>query len=207
MFARGDVPFLVAHLVRVVALCYQVGITGKYGTRYGASLRKRLRKMEVTQHAKFNCAFCGKDSVKRQATGIWNCGSCRKQVAGGAYTLAYVDAAALCTILCHVVVLSLLVVVLPWAERAAGLPWHKWQLLRTRLLTLLRCFLCLQHPRRRHRALQHLAPAQGPRGRLSNSCATYVQSTKFSRPCSVPSRSAAVAGHRLRVTSAATRCG
>mmetsp|Transcript_761 Transcript_761/g.1121 ORF Transcript_761/g.1121 Transcript_761/m.1121 type:complete len:94 (+) Transcript_761:54-335(+) len=66
----------------------KVGITGKYGTRYGASLRKRLRKMEVTQHAKFNCAFCGKDSVKRQATGIWNCGSCRKQVAGGAYTLA-----------------------------------------------------------------------------------------------------------------------
>ena len=146
MFARGDVPFLVAHLVRVVALCYQVGITGKYGTRYGASLRKRLRKMEVTQHAKFNCAFCGKDSVKRQATGIWNCGSCRKQVAGGAYTLAYVDAAALCTILCHVVVLSLLVVVLPWAELAAGLPWHKWQLLRTRLLTLLRCFVSAAPP-------------------------------------------------------------
>lgn len=30
----------------------KVGITGKYGTRYGASLRKLVRKIEVTQHAK-----------------------------------------------------------------------------------------------------------------------------------------------------------
>ncbi len=30
----------------------QVGISGKYGTRYGASLRKLVRKLEVTQHAK-----------------------------------------------------------------------------------------------------------------------------------------------------------
>ena len=73
----------------------QVGITGKYGTRYGASLRKRLRKMEVTQHAKYNCAFCGKDTVKRASTGVWNCRSCRKQIAGGAYVLAYVARTAL----------------------------------------------------------------------------------------------------------------
>lgn len=73
----------------------QVGITGKYGTRYGASLRKRLRKMEVTQHAKYNCAFCGKDTVKRASTGVWNCRSCRKQIAGGAYVLAYVARVAL----------------------------------------------------------------------------------------------------------------
>lgn len=30
----------------------KVGITGKYGTRYGASLRKLVRKIEVTQHSK-----------------------------------------------------------------------------------------------------------------------------------------------------------
>merc|ERR1711879_238764 len=29
----------------------KVGITGKYGTRYGASLRKQVKKMEITQHA------------------------------------------------------------------------------------------------------------------------------------------------------------
>jgi large subunit ribosomal protein L37Ae len=38
----------------------KVGITGKYGTRYGASVRKQIKKMEVSQHARFTCVFCGK---------------------------------------------------------------------------------------------------------------------------------------------------
>jgi ribosomal protein L37AE/L43A len=33
---------------------------GKYGTRYGASLRKQIKKMEVSQHSKYFCQFCGK---------------------------------------------------------------------------------------------------------------------------------------------------
>jgi len=44
--------------------------------------------MEITQHAKYTCTFCGKDSVKRQAVGIWKCRACRKTVAGGAWTVA-----------------------------------------------------------------------------------------------------------------------
>ena len=40
----------------------KVGITGKYGTRYGASLRKDIKKMEVSQHSKYTCSFCGKVS-------------------------------------------------------------------------------------------------------------------------------------------------
>ena len=43
--------------------------------------------MEVTQHAKYTCSFCGKNSVKRVATGIWNCARCKKTMAGGAYVL------------------------------------------------------------------------------------------------------------------------
>nr|GMD79741.1 60S ribosomal protein L37a-1 [Ipomoea batatas] len=31
-------------------------------TRYGASLRKQIKKMEVSQHSKYFCEFCGKDS-------------------------------------------------------------------------------------------------------------------------------------------------
>ncbi|VDO78811.1 unnamed protein product [Soboliphyme baturini] len=38
----------------------KVGIVGKYGTRYGASLRKTIKKMEITQHSKYTCTFCGK---------------------------------------------------------------------------------------------------------------------------------------------------
>jgi ribosomal protein eL43 len=43
----------------------KVGITGKYGTRYGASLRKTVKKMEISQHSKYTCTFCGKDKMKR----------------------------------------------------------------------------------------------------------------------------------------------
>jgi large subunit ribosomal protein L37Ae len=65
----------------------KVGIVGKYGTRYGASLRKQVKKIEVSQHSKYFCNFCGKYAVKRAAVGIWSCKACRKTQAGGAYTL------------------------------------------------------------------------------------------------------------------------
>lgn len=73
----------------------QVGVVGKYGTRYGASLRKVVKKIEVTQHATYTCSFCGKDSVKREAVGIWNCRACRKTVAGGAFSLRFVGGRSL----------------------------------------------------------------------------------------------------------------
>jgi ribosomal protein eL43 len=58
--------------------------------RYGASLRKQVKKMEITQHARYVCTFCGKTTVKRHSVGIWNCRACHKTVAGGAYTVSYV---------------------------------------------------------------------------------------------------------------------
>ncbi|KAI5862306.1 ribosomal protein L37ae [Durotheca rogersii] len=73
----------------------KVGIAGKYGTRYGASLRKQVKKMEITQHARYTCTFCGKVSVKRHSVGIWDCKSCGKTVAGGAYTVSTAAAAAM----------------------------------------------------------------------------------------------------------------
>ncbi|CAA7024830.1 unnamed protein product [Microthlaspi erraticum] len=65
----------------------KAGIVGKYGTRYGASLRKQIKKMEVSQHSKYFCEFCGKYAVKRKAVGIWGCKNCGKVKAGGAYTM------------------------------------------------------------------------------------------------------------------------
>mmetsp|Transcript_28839 Transcript_28839/g.44314 ORF Transcript_28839/g.44314 Transcript_28839/m.44314 type:complete len:95 (+) Transcript_28839:84-368(+) len=70
----------------------KVGITGKYGTRYGATLRKLMRKIEVSQHATYRCNFCGKDNVKRTCVGIWKCKSCQKVMAGGAYSLSTASA-------------------------------------------------------------------------------------------------------------------
>lgn len=55
-------------LIEMFLFCFQakrtkkVGIVGKYGTRYGASLRKMVKKIEITQHSKYTCSFCGKVS-------------------------------------------------------------------------------------------------------------------------------------------------
>ena len=76
-----------ADLRAFLPLLFLAGIVGKYGTRYGASLRKVVKKQEVSQHSKFFCDFCGKYAVKRQAVGIWKCAGCKKTKAGGAYTL------------------------------------------------------------------------------------------------------------------------
>src|ERR1700728_3865151 len=56
--------------------------------RYGASLRKQVKKMEITQHARYICTFCGKNTVKRHSVGIWNCKACKKTVAGGAWPVS-----------------------------------------------------------------------------------------------------------------------
>ena len=66
----------------------KVGICGKYGCRYGASLRKVVKKFEITQRAKYVSPFSGKDSVRRVAVGIWKCKSTNKKIAGGAYQLS-----------------------------------------------------------------------------------------------------------------------
>eukprot|EP00350_Pseudokeronopsis_sp_OXSARD2_P003568 CAMPEP_0170546548 /NCGR_PEP_ID=MMETSP0211-20121228/4908_1 /TAXON_ID=311385 /ORGANISM="Pseudokeronopsis sp., Strain OXSARD2" /LENGTH=69 /DNA_ID=CAMNT_0010851073 /DNA_START=24 /DNA_END=230 /DNA_ORIENTATION=+ len=63
----------------------KVGIVGRYGTRFGASNRKALKKFLITQSAKYQCSFCGKDSIKRTAVGIWRCKGCKKIIAGGAW--------------------------------------------------------------------------------------------------------------------------
>ncbi|CDR96039.1 ribosomal protein RPL37A [Babesia ovata] len=65
----------------------KVGVTGKYGVRYGASLRKQARKILLLQHTAYNCPFCGKDATRWKAVGIWECKRCKRRVAGGAWSL------------------------------------------------------------------------------------------------------------------------
>ena len=66
----------------------KVGICGKYGTRYGASIRKVVKKFEITQRAKYVSPFTGKDCVKRTHCGIWKCKQSGRKIAGGAYSLS-----------------------------------------------------------------------------------------------------------------------
>merc|ERR1712166_1377854 len=58
------------------------------------SLRKSVKKLEISQHSKYTCGFCGKDATKRLCVGIWKCTACKKSTAGGAYTLTTPTAVA-----------------------------------------------------------------------------------------------------------------
>jgi large subunit ribosomal protein L37Ae len=70
----------------------KVGITGKYGTRYGQKLRKQVKAIEILQRTKYTCPFCGKNSIKRSAVGIWKCKGCRRNIAGGAWEFSTIAA-------------------------------------------------------------------------------------------------------------------
>lgn len=62
------------------------GSAGRFGPRYGNTLRKKVSEIEAHSRAKHSCPFCGKaNKVKRQAYGIWACSSCEKVFVGKAY--------------------------------------------------------------------------------------------------------------------------
>ena len=62
------------------------GSAGRYGTRYGNILRKRVNEVEKGSRARHKCPYCGKDKkVKRESYGIWKCSSCERVFAGKAF--------------------------------------------------------------------------------------------------------------------------
>ena len=65
----------------------KVGIVGKWGTKFGATLRKIVKKFEITKKAKYLSPFSGKECVRREAVGIWKCKQTGRKIAGGAWTL------------------------------------------------------------------------------------------------------------------------
>ena len=64
----------------------KVGAAGRFGSRYGSKIRKRVAAVEKKQRKKQVCPFC-KHTAKRLAKGLWKCGSCDKKFSGGAYYL------------------------------------------------------------------------------------------------------------------------
>ena len=60
--------------------------TGRFGVRYGQSVRRKLRPIEKKQRQKQKCIFC-QGQAKRVSKGIWQCKRCGKKFAGHAYYL------------------------------------------------------------------------------------------------------------------------
>lgn len=65
----------------------KAGITGKYGARYGAVVRKRAKAlMEGMKSKDVRCPRCAtKGKLERLSTGIWHCKKCEAKFTGGAY--------------------------------------------------------------------------------------------------------------------------
>ncbi|MHA1311142.1 MAG: 50S ribosomal protein L37Ae [Candidatus Helarchaeota archaeon] len=65
----------------------KVLMTGRFGTRYGATLRKRVKTIELKSRSKFRCPICRVKAVKRKSSGIWECQKCGHVMTGGAWVL------------------------------------------------------------------------------------------------------------------------
>ncbi len=62
------------------------GSAGRFGARYGVTIRKRVARIEAEMKARYSCKRCGSRSVKRVSVGIWRCRKCGFTFAGGAYS-------------------------------------------------------------------------------------------------------------------------
>jgi len=63
----------------------KVKSAGRFKSRYGVGIRKRVIKVESKQRQDFECPECGFKRMKRESTGVFKCAKCGLKAAGGAY--------------------------------------------------------------------------------------------------------------------------
>ncbi|OLS24458.1 MAG: 50S ribosomal protein L37Ae [Candidatus Heimdallarchaeota archaeon LC_2] len=64
----------------------KVKSSGRYGVRYGARLRKRIREIDSTAKVAHRCPRCRIFAVRKVSVGIWHCRKCSYEFTGGAWT-------------------------------------------------------------------------------------------------------------------------
>ena len=65
----------------------KVGITGKFGPRYGVTVRKKIKEASKPRQAPQKCPECQYMAVKRESSGIWLCRHCGLKFAASAYSI------------------------------------------------------------------------------------------------------------------------
>ncbi len=63
----------------------KVKSVGRFGTRYGVRIRRRIREIEARQKVWHECPSCAAPRVKRVSTSVWECRKCGHKFAGGGY--------------------------------------------------------------------------------------------------------------------------
>ncbi|MBT3404763.1 50S ribosomal protein L37ae [archaeon] len=60
---------------------------GRFGARYGSTLKAKLTNVEEKQRKRQTCPICQKAGAKRLSNGIWQCSKCNKKFASNTYHL------------------------------------------------------------------------------------------------------------------------
>ena len=71
----------------------KAGATGRFGARYGVSVRRNAGMAMKKKNASYTCPVCQYRKVTRKSVGIWSCSKCGHTFAGGAwepYTLSLI---------------------------------------------------------------------------------------------------------------------
>ncbi len=67
----------------------KIGITGRFGVRYGLRTRRLVKKIEDTQKIKHICPSCrSAGKVKRLSLGVWQCRKCEFKFTNRAYEVS-----------------------------------------------------------------------------------------------------------------------
>lgn len=64
----------------------KLGRVARFKARYGKRIKDMVKKVEDEEFRLHTCPSCGFESVKRKASGIFECRKCGIAFAGGAYT-------------------------------------------------------------------------------------------------------------------------
>mgnify|MGYP001611283122 FL=1 len=64
----------------------KVKAAGRFGSRYGIRVRRKIAQIESIQRQKQKCIFCN-GVAKRLSKGIWQCKKCNKKFASHLYYL------------------------------------------------------------------------------------------------------------------------
>ena len=63
----------------------KVGTSGRFGPRYGVTVRKRIADVEAETKGRHECPVCHGVALGRSATGIWICRHCGAKMASSSY--------------------------------------------------------------------------------------------------------------------------
>ncbi|MBK70012.1 MAG: 50S ribosomal protein L37ae [Euryarchaeota archaeon] len=63
----------------------KAGLTARFGSRYGVSVRRRAGSALRKKSREYTCPSCQYPKVRRKAAGIWECRKCGHTFTGGVW--------------------------------------------------------------------------------------------------------------------------